>query len=728
MNLQLLSPAWTWPVLLLLAIAAVVYARWVYGRTVPAPEPTVRRWLVVLRSGALVLVLAALARPLLVAERSRPEPAVVAVVLEDSGSMALQDRGDRPTRWRQAVLAATAIDSLLQARGDGAELVLLRGNGLGELRETSLAEARQDTPRAVGSDLAQLVDRARQRLLNRSLRGVVVLGDGHSHRGRPLARPGQVPLWLAGVGDVQGQPDRSLADLRYPDAVHVGEDLLVEFAVRQRLVGQDADSLEVTLRHEGEVVQRRRLAAGDLVRGELTWTPQQEGLAVLEVEVNALDNERFQSNNRATLAVDVAKDRARVLLLGLAAGWDGRFLAQAALAEPRLALSVLRPGPAGPVLADSLTSWVDPGTAARWRERYDAVVLAGPPGDVLADGGAQLADAVGQGLGLLVLAADARGELAPRPWQGPLLEVLPVTAPRGRLRRGEQRLSLAADGRGHAAVKDLELGELPPLRAIMPATPRPAARTLLESGDQPVLVAGEPGQGRVLWFGARRLWELAFWQPPRAALGGDHPGRGLLRQLLLWAALGDEAGGVSLLGQPLALEEGEPLPVSVSWRDLRGDPVTSAPVTVAVAPADSSGDPRRYNLRPDPGRPGVYSGVLPPLAPGRWQLTPRGEGDPPEVGDPHTVVVTAAESERAQVRQDRRNLRQVAARLGATVATADSPMGRDELLQELVRLDLTPRATTRLARLEPTATWGWLVVVLALLAAEWLLRRRQGLL
>jgi len=731
-DLQWLSPPWAWPVLLLLAVASVVYARWVYGRTVPAPAPGVRRWLVVLRSAACLAVLVALARPLLVAERTRLEPAVIGVVLEDSGSMAIQDRADRPGRWRQAVLAATAVDSVLTAAGRGAEIVLLQGNGLGALREVTLSEARQDTPRAVGSDLPSLVARARQRLLGRSVRGLVVLSDGHSDRGRSTGQPGRSPLWLAGVGDAEGQADRHLVDLRYPDAVHVGEELLVELAVRQRLAGGDEDSVTVVLRHQGEVVDRGRAAARDLTRFELTWTPEFEGLAVLELEVSALDNERFLANNRATLAVDIAKDRARVLLVGLQAGWDARFLAQAALAEPRLGLSVLRPGPAGPVLADSSSTWQPPRTAEQWRDRWDAVILAGPPNGVLGDGGATLASAVRQGLGLFVLASDAVGELAPRPWQGPLADVLPVVPGSPRLRRGEHRLTVDGDGRGHAVLADLGddglLGALPPVRSIMASQVRQDGRTLLTVGEQPILVAGEPGTGRVLWFGARRLWELAFWQRPQGTPEGGHPGRRLLRQLLLWAVLGDEAGGVSLLGQQLVFQEGEPVPVSVRWRDLRGDPITSDPVTVEVRPDEATAPGQQHTLRPDPGRPGSFSGLVPPLPPGRWRLIPRGESDPPQTGPAHVVVVTAAESEQAQVRQDRRNLRQTASRLGGEALQVSTPAQRAALVEAVSELDFAPAASANLARFEPAATWGWLVLVLTLLAAEWLLRRRQGLL
>jgi len=267
------------------------------------------------------------------------------------------------------------------------------------------------------------------------------------------------------------------------------------------------------------------------------------------------------------------------------------------------------------------------------------------------------------------------------------------------------------------------------VRRLQPARLRPEGEALLVTGqpEQPLLAVSRPGQGRVLWFGGRRLWEQAFWQLPAQDETGDHPGRRLLRQMLLWTALGDQESGISLLGQRLVYEEGEPLPVAARWRDLRGEAVTGQNLEVEVSPV-GGGRSRTFSLRPDPTRPGVSTADLPPLPPGRWRLTPRGGEDAGEVGEAREIVVTRAERERAQVQQDRRNLRQTADRLGGAYHDA----GRDEdvghLLASLAELDLEPAAATRQDRHEPAAGWPWLALAVACLAAEWLLRRRHGLL
>ena len=92
----------------------------------------------------------------------------------------------------------------------------------------------------------------------------------------------------------------------------------------------------------------------------------------------------------------------------------------------------------------------------------------------------------------------------------------------------------------------------------------------------------------VLWFGGRRLWEQAFWQLPAQDESQDHPGRRLLRQMLLWTALGDEEAGISLLGQRLVYEEGEPLPgVLVRAVPVQSETVTAIKIRESHNPIES---------------------------------------------------------------------------------------------------------------------------------------------
>lgn len=752
MHILWFLPPWGWLLIVLAGVVGFLHARWVYHHTTPAPTARVRRGLVGLRTAAVALLLLALGQPILLRLLPLDEPPVVAVVVEDSASMALADTGDDTptTRWSAGWDLAVALGSTAADAGDRVETVVMRGNGLRAPRNTTPAEASASAPDAVGTDLDALLVQTRQQLLGRDVRGLVLVADGNVTTEGDLAlsaraAPGDGPTWVVGVGDPVGPADRMLTDLRYPDTVFQGEAATVEVSVADRfpLAATAGAPVTVRLRQDGEVIAEAIRPAGDDVRNvALSFTPQAPGLQVFTLEVSPLDNERFLGNNQTTIVMDVRKDRVRLLLLAARPGWDARFLAQAARREARLALETVYPADHGPVLADSGAAWRAPTTAAGWR-RWDGVVLLGPPGSLVTDSG-PLAEAVREGLGLFALTAP--GDEPDRPgqadlWPAPLVAVLPVRPDPTPVPRRETFLALAAEAARHPVLAEVAaLDELPPLRGYRRTAARDDAQVLMVAQERgqtapgwPALVVGAVGSGRAAWFGGWLLWELAFHEPPRDATNAradeTQPMRRLLRNLLLWTALGEQQSGVTLLGQRLVYQEGEPVLIQARWLDLRGDPVTDRPLSVRLEAQDGVGQAvRTFSLPPDLGRPGVGSTVLPPLPAGRYRVTPIGGGDATLAGPTRSLLVTAATVEATQVRQDRQRLRQLAARVGGTYVDAGDPVARDAMREAIAALDLSPAQRTRERRWDLWSSWPYLALVTALLGAEWIIRRRQGML
>lgn len=775
-------PTWAWP---LLPVAALLLVAWVhrqYGRTVPAVPPGRRRLLVALRSAALILLLLALAGPSLYQTSRRERPPEVAVVVDDSGSMALPDGGGGATRWRAALRLAAAVDSLARRRGGGVAVTLLRGNGLQPARElvpgaAVATAAAGESPGAVGTDLDGLLREVAGRWSGRPLRAVALLTDGHSSAG-PLAAPPRAataagaaaavgaacPVLAIGVGDPVGPPDRLIEDLRYPDVAYQGDRIAIEATVGMRAGADDGAPVTVRLRAGDRVVAEavRPAGPGDGVfELELTVPAETPGLQVYEIEVAPLANERFLDNNRATLAVDVRRDRSRLLCLTGRPGWDARFLAQAAAAESRLRLDTVHRGRSGLVLADSQRAWTSPRQAAGWR-RWDGVALLGW-GDLRREvDWRSLGAAVEEGLGLLVLSAGAPAEAAasgavPGEAAGgdasaalppELADLLPVAVAAPEWRPGPWQLRPDAEGAAHPLLagvthgtppgRGLDNGRFPPLARLLDAAPRADAVTLLRAGgtaagrgvEPPVLVTGRRGQGRVTWFGAQRLWELAFWETPQApATEGEHPGRRLLRNLLIWTASGGQESGLRLAGRRQVYQEGERMRLETQWTDLRGLPVTDRPVAVELRSAgEPAAQPRLFATEPSADRPGWAQAVLPPLPPGRYAARPVSPGAPRVEGPEAAFVVTPRSLEAGQTRQDRQALRALAARWGGSYVPGDAPDAMARLAAALDRLPWTGDRQAAQRRRDPWRGWSLLILATALLGAEWAVRRGSGML
>jgi hypothetical protein len=751
-----------WPLLLVVAAGAIVWTVLIYGRTRPLPPTRLRRLLVALRATTLVLLVLAVAGPVVSCLRPRPVPAELVFVLEDSASMDLSDAEPGtviPTRWQQALAAAASVDSTFASRQPGVRRLFLRGNGLEPLQEFRIDDPVIPAPSRHGTSLTQLARRVRERLAGRPVRAVVVLSDGaETTRGEgeeALANAAAaLPLQVVGVGPLSGPPDRSVLDVRCPPVVYAGDDVVVELSVEQgELRAGTASPLIVTLHDDQGLVAADTLAAAEaaapVVPVQLAFRPRGEGLQALRLEVSPLVAERYLANNRVTLAVDVRRDRARVLVLAATPGWDVRFLAQAATGERRLALSVVHPTARGLVLADSLQPWRAPTTAAGW-EKWDAVVLTGwLNADARLDWAA-LAKAVDGGLGLLVLpSATASPAGAPAGAAPPsaLAALLPVETAPWRWESGPRFASVAADGAGHPVFDGVVdprggpgLGALPPWQQTVRAVPRIGATVLLEAAaaggagapNLPALVVAGRGQGRVAWFGVRHLWEWAFWELPGGAPAGDaQPARRVLRNLLVWLAGGAEQAGLDFAARPGVYQEGQPIRLGARWRDMRGEPVTdrvpSLTLRSSVAGADS-GAVRTFALTPSPSRPGFSEVELPPLEPGRYSVELNAVGKPAESGPRAGMVVTDMSIERTQVRQDRRRLEQLASRAAGSYVDLSEAGSLTALNERLLALDWQGAEDRQRRRFDLWSGWPFLALVVVLLGVEWFLRRRHGLL
>lgn len=760
-------PVWLWPLLLVLAAGAALFTVHTYRRTRPQAGPGLRKLLTGLRTTSLILLVAAVGAPVISRHLVRTDPAEVLLVLEDSGSMAL-DASAGPgspaaSRWEEALELAAAVDSTLRSTGMPVRLVPVRGNGLEPAQPFGLDDPVIPAPGRHGTDLDALRRQAPRIRMGRPVRASILISDGQetvagprSGQGTPGgALPG--PSFVVGVGDPVGPADRVVADVRHPPSVHRGDEVTIELAVLDIPAGDAADTVLVRLRSPaGELAADRVVMQGDHAPATLTFIAEEEGPLVLEIEASPRVNERFLGNNSASLVINVLKDRSRVLVLSGMPGWDVRFLAQAGGGEARLDLDVVYPGYDGLILADSLTAWSSPATAEEW-SAYQGVVLhrwgaLAAPGDLDL---AALAGAVRRGLGLLILPAappgPGVGSVVP-PADSPLEAILPLAPGVRRWASGEFFLARADAAVGHpvlAGVGGAEgpggdpgvggLQSLPPLRELIAAVPGPEASVLLAAEDgrggrHPLLVLGDVGAGRVGWYGGRELWELAFWERSGPAAGRDprnHPGRRLLRNILVWLATGEENSGLAFRGELPLFEAGQPLRLEAGWRDMRGEPVRDGRISLVMRPRSAGADTtavRTFRFGETDPETGIAGVEVPPQPPGTYAVHLVGEGESPAQSRPRLLTIVNRSLETTQVRLDRRRLVQLASLQGARYVDANDPEAVAGMLEALAGAEWRGEQRFLRSRYELWSGWPFLVAVVALLSVEWYLRRRHGLL
>lgn len=771
MSLTWTTPAWMWPLLLVLAAGAVIWTVSIYGRSRPSPPAHLTRWLVILRSLALLLLVLAVAGPLLSRHFKEEVPARLVFLLEDSSSMGIEDgvfpgKETPVSRWQQSLHFATQLDSALQVRSWPGQWVFLRGNGISALDEYRLSDPVIPDPQSHGTNLEALLKQTHDRLIGDPVAGVLLVSDGQETAGSGVSRSegrrpqdisalkqvsGSWDLLVAGAGDPAGAADRLIRDVRYPETVFAGDEIVIEWTLTHRFLDQaEIPPVTASLSENGTILRDTTFVpTQETIRLEMPLKTGDEGLRVLELGVSALDNERFLANNQVSMGVNVQRSRSRILVLADRPGWDLRFLTQAALAEPRLEMSVVYQAADGPVFADSLVTWTNPTESEDWAV-WDGVVVLGWQHYVGQLDWSLLKTAVDNGLGLWVIPAAERPgtRQLPTPAEG-LAGMLPVTAQRFRWMDGEFRADILAGASSHPVLNQVgssALAQLPPLRRMVGAIARPQALVLLEARSRtaadkdspaiPLLVVNPGPPGKVAWFGGQRLWELAFWSPSQGSQGaGDNAGgkaaNRLIQNMLVWLAADDEESGLNFAGNRSLYREAETISLGAQWLDIRGLPVLDQAMTLILREQldqEKLGPDLSFSMGPMDPLTGLAQVDLPPLPPGQYQIQLQGHSDPQVLSPLDFFTVSAHSLEETQVRQDQRRLRQLAHQRDGQYVSLEGEDALNEALDFIDQMDVTPRIVERRNRWDFWSGWPFLIMVVLLLGTEWFLRRRNGLL
>jgi hypothetical protein len=251
---------------------------------------------------------------------------------------------------------------------------------------------------------------------------------------------------------------------------------------------------------------------------------------------------------------------------------------------------------------------------------------------------------------------------------------------------------------------------------------KPAAQVWAEhpthlTGDGrhlPVIVSEFFGAGKVLFHAVDSTWR---W---RVGVGDIYFARYWV-QAIRYLARGklNPRRGVEITTDRREYRQGE----TVTARARFMDPRLAPPADEAALIIESPGQPRqRLSLHRSASVGGMFEGALAGLAPGSYELT---LSEPPLPGHPPTArfSVVAPPGEFARLAMDR----------AALTAAAETANGKFYTIQDADRLaDQLPRGRRvpieSLPSIEIWNRWWLLAPFLGLVIAEWILRRRKGML
>jgi hypothetical protein len=584
---------------------------------------------------------------------------------------------------------------------------------------------------------------------------LVMFTDGITTEGSSLADAAQyarrksVPLFFVGLGNERPAVDLQLADLLADEAVFLGDSIHFEF----RLIARGYQGpVKVRLLQEGksEPLEERVLQitgddASQTVR--LSTRPTEQGEFDFVVEVQPQSRELNVANNRLTRRVTVREEKLRVLLAQSYPNYEFRFLKNVLERElnrpdqeqdERGFRAVLQE--ADPEFAESDKTALAVFPVSREELfKYDVLILGDVNPSLLTHSVLQnIYEFVNvRGGGLIVIAGPRYMPLAYR--DSPLIPLLPASVDAIRVPDEDQiiksyfRPRLTPLGMtsptmqlADTPAENLRIWNdvLPPLRWYATVSEvRPGVRVLAEHPDQrgldnqplPIISLQFHGAGKVVFHATDETYRWRF----RA--GDVYFARYWIQTIryLSRSKLLGESEGVELTTDRDEYEQGEPIRLRARFLDERSAPTEDDGVMCIVQ--HEAGQRQSVRLRRDALNRGVFEGVIDSLPQGRyraWVATPVFSGPPPS----REFAVQAPPGELAEIQMR-------AADLQAAAKASDGQFFRLPQADRLLA-SLPPGRHVRVESMPPEPLWNLPllpILFVSLLASEWLLRKRFGL-
>ena len=606
--------------------------------------------------------------------------------------------------------------------------------------------------------------------------GVVVISDGQQNGGSvtPLAAgrkalAQRVPVYTVGVGDPRSPKNIHVSNLRAKEVVLARDTAVFEFEVHAKGFEGRTVPIEVqVLDDEGgprgaklavnpsDVV----LAGGDQAQQiRVTYRFKNAGTYGLRIGIPVQDEEKIKSDNFVLHTVRVIDRKIKVLYVEETPRWEFHYLSNALCRDRETMLThtlLLDADPETPQKKTNSPEWppLDAARALPPRAKlfeYDVVVLGDvDPRQLGPDDGkdalANLRDFVERGGGLIAIAGTRNNPSKYRDTS--LAGLLPVVIDRNAERDAEMKGSDTANGFGFVLTPDGEQSPMmnvegnietsrdlwrnnanwkqywsyPALRAktlakVLAESDRPSDKNAY--GPRPLIATMLYGRGRTLFIGVDELWRIRYDV-------GDKYFYRFYGEAVRFLATYKLLGGNKRFKIMTDLETytlDDPVRISVDVLDRDYDPSRALSQTVKLdMPGSEPGRRETVDLvvPQDATEKGMFRKTIVPTRPGDYRLTAATD-DPKDEAPEKLFHVVQSSLEGRDLLLNEASLREMS---GASAG------GSYLYLSELPGLALKPHVNKVPTNVHEDEMWdnGWtLAVAVALLATEWLLRKRWRL-
>ena len=742
--------AWPKWMLVVLILAAAAGLAWLIRSRMTQAVPLIRGWrawvIWVLQAMLVAVLLVLLWQPAITVAELKPQQNIIAVLVDDSRSMAISEGG--VTRQAQAVKALengvlASLNRSFQTRLYRVDAVAARIDRLTDLEPHAPSTRIGDSLRQLSEETSDL-----------PIGAIVLLSDGADNAGGidPEAisalRARHIPVHTVGFGLERAEHDVELDDAVVAPRALADSRLAARITLHQR--GYAGAGVSLTVRdvstNQAKVLASRTIrlgSDGNLQTETLLFNIGSAGARTLQIAAAPLPGEQNLANNILTRVVNVGSSPRRILYVEGEPRWEYKFIRQAEEDDRMVQIvsmdrtsqnKIYRQGIADPKeLADGFPS--------RPEELfvYQGLIIGSVEAGYFTPGQQELirefVDRRGGGLLLL----GGQFALADGGWKGSsLTDLLPTTLPTeaGTFHREADpkngithtTAELAAAGVDSIitrlvddpAANAARWKTLPYLMDYQdPGTPKPGAAVLAnmitpEGRTLPLLTTESFGRGRTAIMATGGSWRWQMSSPL-----GDTAHDLFWQQLLRWL-VSDTPGHVAASVPAQMLLDNGTVMLSAEVRDPQYNPAPDARVEAHIL--GPSGVSALVEMTPVPDNPGRFEGTWSAPRAGAYLTEVTAERAGQELGrDVLSFQRMDGVAESFHTEQNRDLLERLATQTGGQY-WKPSDLGKLANRIPFSEAGVTMRETKDLWDLPLV-----LLVLLLLRFSEWWLRRKWGI-
>ena len=722
----------SWYVFILAALIGATISFFVYRYTVPPVSPAKRYFLTALRSLALLLIIFALCEPLFRVTHHSTSPPVVAVLVDNSLSMALADNAGNREEQLRSLLSSGALERLSTT----SRVIFYSFS-------TSLRECSVDSLQFTGAttDIGSALRSLKKKSIPQ-LKAVVLLSDGNYNAGEnPLdvADKLGVPVFTIGIGDSLEQKDILLQKLITNSVAYVQSAVPLDATIKA--TGFQNKKLAVSLLEDGKQVSQQFITLQPSTTSgtseyplHFSFTPESDGVKKYTVSVSTLEGEITKKNNAKSVLVKVLKNKMRVAVIAGAPNADVSAIMQALHSDPNIEATLFVQQTNGLFKNQPL-----PQAFGQTLSSTDCITLIGFPTDATAPSAMQyLVNAISsQSLPLFFVAGRTLNMQKLRQLEA----LLPFTVASERIDEqlvfpsippvNQNHVLVQADGNSSPRGSDshADWNKLPPVFSSLTTFKAKSEAIVLSTVkvnnvviDNPLLVARNVAQKKSFAAAGYGIWRWGLLAG--ASTETEKFFDSWISNVVRWLVTREEGKQLRVDPSKEIFSQGETVDFLGQAYDANYQPMDNADIRVEIT---SSTSKQRYETILQPLDKGRYEGTIEALPEGDYSFSAFSTIGGVETGKTQGRFSVGEQSvEFADTRMNKSLLQQISTLSGGEYA---DPTQFDRLTDDIAsRESMKLEEQTTTSEFELWNLPALLSVVAALFGVEWFIRKRSGML